>query len=299
MTVSRYSTPLAFKQALEARVRGWASERGSDMNRVRQLIVFDRFLVRVFATLGDRVVLKGGAALELRLERARTTKDVDLRLTGSPSEVLDLLRTAAQLDMRDYLQFEVRPDPTHPDLTSPGMKYGGKRFRALGRLAGKPYGHAFGVDVAFADPLSAAPDELASSALLDFAGASRGRLRIYPLADHLAEKLHAYTMPRPRPNTRVKDLPDLALLANVRAMTAHEVRRALDRTFVHRTTHPIPTSLPAPPSSWREPYARMARLDALPWPDLDVVYEAARRFVDPVLAGSAGSWDPRAQSWSA
>ena len=36
------------------------------------------------AVLGDAVLLKGGLVLELRLERARTTKDIDLRVTGSP-----------------------------------------------------------------------------------------------------------------------------------------------------------------------------------------------------------------------
>jgi hypothetical protein len=45
-------------------------------------LVFDRFLARVVAVLGDAVLLKGGLVLELRLERARTTKDIDLRVTG-------------------------------------------------------------------------------------------------------------------------------------------------------------------------------------------------------------------------
>jgi len=42
------------------------------MNRVRQVLVMERFLVRVFDTL-DAVVLKGGLVMDLRLERARTT----------------------------------------------------------------------------------------------------------------------------------------------------------------------------------------------------------------------------------
>ena len=87
MTVGRYASAPAFKQALERRLRN-ASTSGTDFARRRQLLVFDRFLARVVQVLGDAVTLKGGLVIELRLARARTTKDVDLRLMGSPEEVL-------------------------------------------------------------------------------------------------------------------------------------------------------------------------------------------------------------------
>ncbi len=83
MTARTYSSPLSFKQALEQRLRT-AAEDGASLVRNRQLLVFDRFLARVVAVLGDAVLLKGGLVLELRLERARTTKDIDLRIIGSP-----------------------------------------------------------------------------------------------------------------------------------------------------------------------------------------------------------------------
>jgi hypothetical protein len=80
MTTRTYTSPQTFKQALEQRLRT-ASKSGVDFARRRQLLVFDRFLARIVAVLGDAVLLKGGLVLELRLERARTTKDIDLRLT--------------------------------------------------------------------------------------------------------------------------------------------------------------------------------------------------------------------------
>jgi hypothetical protein len=83
MTIRTYSSPEAFKQALEQRLRT-SAKTGAEFARKRQLIVFDRFLARVVAVLGDAATLKGGLVLELRLERARTTKDVDLRMMGPP-----------------------------------------------------------------------------------------------------------------------------------------------------------------------------------------------------------------------
>ena len=80
--MNRYSSSAAFKQALETRLRA-SSASGVDFGRRRQLLVFDRFLARIAQELGDSVILKGGIVVELRVERARTTKDIDLRLVGS------------------------------------------------------------------------------------------------------------------------------------------------------------------------------------------------------------------------
>jgi hypothetical protein len=52
----RYESPEAFKQALETRVRRAARERSVDMGRFRQLLLFDRFLARVFEELPDRAM---------------------------------------------------------------------------------------------------------------------------------------------------------------------------------------------------------------------------------------------------
>ncbi len=82
MMARRYATPMAFKAALEQRLRTRAAGNGLELQRTRQLVVYERFLAHVFAEFEDAVLLKGGLALELRLERARTTKDVDLRLVG-------------------------------------------------------------------------------------------------------------------------------------------------------------------------------------------------------------------------
>jgi len=84
-----YATPAAFKAALEQRLRD-SSKSGVELARRRQLLVFDRLLARVTRVLGKAAMLKGGLVLEFRLERARTTRDVDLRLVCSPEEAASL-----------------------------------------------------------------------------------------------------------------------------------------------------------------------------------------------------------------
>ena len=129
MTVRSYTSPQAFKQALEQRLRT-TSTTGADFARRRQLLVFDRFLARVVQIFGDAVLLKGGLVLELRLERARATKDVDLRLVGSPDAVLTSLQQAGRRDLGDFMAFEVRRDSEQPTIQNDGMPYEGFRFRA-------------------------------------------------------------------------------------------------------------------------------------------------------------------------
>jgi hypothetical protein len=139
MTARSYTSPPAFKQALEQRLKA-ASKDGVDFARRRQLLVFDRFLARVAVALGNSVLLKGGLVLELRLERARTTKDVDLRVTGSPDKLLATLQQAGQQNLGDFMTFEVNPDAEHPIIENDRMQYEGQRFCAECRLAEKLYG---------------------------------------------------------------------------------------------------------------------------------------------------------------
>jgi hypothetical protein len=177
------------------------------------------------------------------------------------------------------------------------MVYDGQRFRAEARLAGNIYGVPFGVDVGFGDVLTAEPEIISGTTFLDFIDVQPAKIRVYPREAHIAEKLHAYTMPRRRENTRVKDLPDLALLGQTGTFDAESLRDGLRKTFGFRKTHPLPTRLPSPPASWDPIYARIATEDALPWHTLNALEHAVRTFLDPVLADAEGTWDPHAWAW--
>jgi Nucleotidyl transferase AbiEii toxin, Type IV TA system len=299
MTVKQYKSPEAYKQALEERIRVVGRARSMDMRRVREILLFDRFLTRIFLEFGDRAIVKGGVVVELRFDRARTTRDVDLRLVGSADNLLESLQHAAQLDIGDYLTFLVVKDPIHATIVGEGIVYEGQRFRAEARLAGRIYGMPFGVDAAFGDVLTEQPDTIAGSTFLDFVGAQQGIFRIYPRETHIAEKLHAYTMPRARENSRVKDLPDIALLAQTGSFEARRLRDAIEKTFEFRATHQVPLKIQAAPAGWAKVYARMALEDQLSWPMISDVEAAVRRFLEPPLSGFEGDWSPTSWSWQA
>lgn len=299
MTGRTYRSPIGFKTALEERLRR-DSLGGIDMSRRRQLVVFTRMIARLQVALGDATVLKGGFALEVRLDVARSTRDIDLVLRGSDAQLLERLQAAGQLDLNDFMSFEIRPDKDNPEITGDGVRYGGSRFRAECKLAGKVYGAPFGLDVVLGGPMLGAPTPIATESFLDFAGIPAPVVQVLPVETHLAEKLHAYTLPRSTMNSRVRDLPDMALIGTIKdtQLVTERLREAFRLTFEARATHGIPTVLPAPPPPWSEQYRAMAEAHGLPWPSLSAVTDAARAFVDPVLSDrTVAAWDPMSWTW--
>jgi Nucleotidyl transferase AbiEii toxin, Type IV TA system len=123
--------------------------------------------------------------------------------------------------------------------------------RAWGSAAARvPFTYYWSAEevLAFGEPMLGEPDVVAADDVLAFAGIAPPTLRLYPIETHIAEKLHAYTLPRRRPNSRVKDLPDLALLATAGPLDAVRLRAALEQTFAFRKTHALPAAIPdAPP----------------------------------------------------
>src|SRR5581483_5765198 len=103
---------------------------------------------------------------------------------------------------------------------------------------------------------------------------------------HVAEKLHAYSRGYGSgtiQSTRVKDLVDLMLISSLVLFDAVRLRTALVQVFAIRGLQALPSHLPHPPESWRQPYASMAkevRID----PDLATGHACVAAFLDPVLA---------------
>ncbi len=298
MSSRKYAKPEDFKQALENHLKKHAVTASVDVARMRQRWVFERFLARLALHFGDKMILKGGVALALRHPGARFTHDVDLRLSGDQDRLAVELSAAGKLRAdEDFLSLTVEPDPKHPTIEAEGLKYGGQRFRVEAALAGKVYGARFGLDVVFGDTMAAPAEIILGSDLFAFASVPPIQVLAYAREVHLAEKVHAFTASRARENTRVKDLPDIALLALTGPFESHAVRAAIQVTFDARTTHPLPAAVPPPPESWRVPYARMAQENGLRWTSLDEITEVVRAFLDPVLRGDEGTWDPPTWTW--
>lgn len=259
-----YPNAAAFRQALEARLRNVAQERGVQIQGLRLKVAIERLLARLFDSDDPPWLLKGGYAMELRFRpRARTTRDVDLtigdpvqpaRLRGRLDEVHEELQSAAGQDLGDFFEFIIQPARSEIQV-APG---GGGVFPVVARMAGRDFAR-FHIDVGFGDAVVGDAEVLTCDDLLAFAGVAPARARAVPKAQQFAEKVHAYTFPwSDRENTRSRDLVDLVLLIERGGLEPGAVREALRQTFERRAGHRLPEELPPPPAAWADEFPAMA-----------------------------------------
>ena len=290
-----YQSGVAFRRALEDRLVSQSATSQTPLVRLRKLVAFDRFLARLVQAEPDAWLLKGGLVLQLRLSHhARTTKDIDLLLLASQGAVPQILTRAASLDLQDWFSFTVRPDPA----ALPGPGHGGLRFFVTALVAGRTF-ESFHIDVGSGDPVIEPAEKLETPPLLAFAGIPPVLVPCYPLTQHLAEKVHAYVRPRATgESTRVKDLVDVILIAEHMTINGLALRAAIQATFTAQGAGEPPASLPAPPPSWALTFRKLAEEVGLRCTTLVEADQAARCFLDPILAEmAAGVWSPERQAW--
>ena len=291
----RYPNASAFRTALEQRLNARADGDGARIARDRKRVAFDRFLARLAQTSPSNWLLKGGFALDLRLaDRARTTRDIDLDWQAAEDALLEALITAASaVDYDDYFTFAVERTGPPPDRLG-----GSHRFRIVASLAGREF-DTFLLDAGIRAEPFLETETLRTSDLLAFADIDPVAVPAVPLEYQVAEKLHAYTRRYgDSPSTRVKDLVDLALIAEFFPLPAPRLHDAITTTFETRADHEAPARLPRPPADWEVPYRALAAALGIA-PDLNAGHAAAAALLDPVLGGSVtdGSWDPEAGRW--
>jgi hypothetical protein len=286
-----------FRVQLLARLQNEARRINVSVQRLQKRVAFERFLARLNESNGW--VLKGGFALELRYEwRSRPTVDLDLRAALERHEALALLREAVGRQNSSD-NFEFRLGDIEQELQ--GAPGGTSRVRVIASVAGKQL-TTFSIDLSSGDALEGEPDILEGSDLLGFAGVKPLRFPVYPVTQHLAEKLHAYTLPRDAENTRVKDLVDMVILAGMEEVDGSKLAASTAATFATRGSHPLPSVLPQPPPSSAGPYRRLASEAPLaPNTELDRGHALAAEFWNPVLSDQVRGerWNPLESVWKA
>jgi hypothetical protein len=288
----KYADGGAFRMALEERLRAEALASGMPLSRLRKTVAFDRLLARLLADAPDVWVLKGGLALQARLgDRARTTKDIDLHTRETGERATRLLVSSALIDLGDFFSFAVGS----PSLTSGH----GLRCSVEARLDGRSF-ERFHVDLGTDEQRVGAVSPESVTSLLEFAGIPAVEFPCFPLAQHLAEKVHALARSRgAQENSRVKDLVDVVLLAETSEVDAAGLHSALEMTFGDAEAKGPPSELPPAPARWGSPYRAMAKGLALRATTLEEGSMVAAGLVNPVLEGLRhGSWSPTEQRWT-
>ncbi len=251
--------------ALEQRLLTRSTETGIALDRLRRRVLFERIIARLETAEPGRWVLKGGMALEVRLQDdARLTKDIDLGLRddvdnerGLHNRVSDAL--AIGLDRDGFVLTAGRPTA----LSADGGAHRTWRIRVAASLAGKPFG-GVKLDVSPRAHELDRTDRLPLPNLLDFAGVPAPVVEVVDVHRHAAEKFHAMLGDYgDRDNSRVRDLVDLVLMIEHNQLDPALVAAATTRVWSERDATDPPDALPSLPATWPGRYERMAADHAL------------------------------------
>ena len=279
-----FSTPAAFRAAVESRLRDRARTLGVSAYVLRRQAALERLMVRLDRIAPGRWALKGGLALETRIgAHARVSVDLDAdHIVGADAARADLQR-AAVVEIGDHFDFALAG--SH-GLIDSGVRLA-TRYALESSCAGRPF-EPLQVDVTLTrpEPWDAQPAQ--RPGLLRELGLGPIPVLLIPVPRQVAERLHAYTrVYRGRGTTRAKDLVDLLLILEHERVEAGLLHEAIVRVFDHRGTHPVPALLPAPPSELALPFRKEAARVAVVR-DLDEAARQLAAWLNPVLQAITG-----------
>ncbi len=295
MAERRYASPAAFRRALTDKLKAVERDSKWTLPQLQRQIAYDRLLERLYA-VDEGWVLKGATALLARDLGVRASIDIDV-FRAVALEVADReLREAAALDLGDWFVFEAGA------VREVGDGATGLRV-PIRALVGPTDWAAFHVDLVGNEvTMTGAPEQMPALARVMMPDVEQRGYRVYPLVDHVADKIAAtfdrYGKAR-APSTRYKDLIDLVAIARAAAVEAEGQIVALHSEAERRSVE-LPTVFAVPDfEAWKRGYeAEAARSLLEVATTLEEALELMARFANPLLDGSArGAWDPGTSSW--
>jgi hypothetical protein len=285
--------------ALTDGLRAWAAAHGTDVDAARWRVVYERLLARMDAAAPLRWVVRGGRAIDLRLEgKARRGYDLDVCLADAEPGPLEQLRRTliaiCQTDLADGWDFTL-------------TRLQRSLVQGIGVVGFKAYVAAAHDGVAMGDfpvDVSRATAPGATEVLSVPAMLNGPRLRVVAVRPEvlIAEKVHAFTRPYPagKPRPRSHDLVDAVALVLGCELDLELLRATAEQTFSDRATHAIPGALPEPPPEWASAFqvhGEGYRLANLPTAQGAAILSAvwSRAMPAPAAARQAGDGGRRAR----
>lgn len=226
--------------SIHARLLNRAKLRGEDFNLLLTRYGIERFLYRLSQLPAREVLLLKGALLfDLWFDVPhRPTRDADF-LGFGPQDAEALattIRDICRVSADDGMEFD--SDSISVEEIREDARYGGLRVRLRGKLGNARV--SLQLDVGYGDAVTPGAEEAVYPTLLDDMPAPR--LRVYPRASVVAEKLEAIVS-LGMANSRMKDYFDLRAMAHEGALDEKLLGEAIAATFSRRRTA-VPDGFP-------------------------------------------------------
>jgi hypothetical protein len=290
----RYATPAAFRRALTDRLKDTSKRSNWTIQQLQRQVAYDRLLERLYI-VDDGWIVKGATALLARDLGVRGSLDVDVYRAVAQNVAEADLRRAAEIDLGDWFLFTV-------GAAAP-IGNNSLRFPVVA-IMGTTTWVEFHVDLSGTDlRLTGRLEDVPAIARGLIPSVEQRGYRVYPLVDHVADKVAA-TYERhgasENPSTRYRDLVDLVAIATGASIDAQSQSNALRSEFERRNLV-LPKTFDVPDRGlWERGYAAEVSKSMLTTAStLEDALVIVKAFLDPLLNGvAAGTWNPDKQEWS-
>lgn len=262
-------------------------------------------LARIFKASPDEWVLKGGTALVWRDPKARSTRDLDFfnRDAQNIRQAVEKFEYALnEISTPPYdISFECESNPEQ--FTVAGCRQSTKITVHLKDDFGRRLKNPISIDLVIGCQITGDIDEKSAEALEDVLQEDMPKIQLYPVVDHLADKVAAtmQTYPqlgRENPSTRVRDLIDIVQLAATEVIDGRQLHDALESERFARGLEPYSKGLVCP-DSWKAMYAGRKVKRGETTPDTyEEALQIAKSLIDPAISGEAIGKKWRDMSWS-
>lgn len=262
-------------------------------------------LARIFAVSTTKWVLKGGTSLVWRDPEARSTRDLDFfnRDTQNIRQAVeDFEHALQQISTAPYdISFECESNPEQ--FTVAGRRQSTKITVHLKDDFGRRLRNPISIDLVIGCQMTGDIDEKSAVALEDVLLEDMPKVQLYPVVDHLADKVAAtmqtYSqLGRKNPSTRVRDLIDIVQLAATEVIDGRQLHDALESERLERGLAPYSEGLVCP-DSWKAMYTgRKVKRGGTTPGTYEEALQIAKSLIDPAISGEAIGKIWRDLSWS-
>jgi hypothetical protein len=280
-----------------------SKQTGMNVAELMRIFYFNRLAARVFTLDPDGWLIKGGQALLVRYRgAARLSGDIDLQAAEpglTPDEALKRVLEAAAHDLGDFLRFAPGKYTSASDPTRGGSQH----FEVF---LGPTRVDRVKVDITVRRALAGTPEIVPLASAVDLPWPiDWPTVRLYPLIDHIADKICAlYERHGDEGSSRYRDLADLLLISQQEKVDGSVAYQAVHQEAELRRQRGVDLKLPknfeVPGTAWHDRYPVAAALviGLQGCRTFSEAAQAAEVFLNPLLDGSVrGKWDPSEGAW--
>ncbi|MDO4821434.1 MAG: nucleotidyl transferase AbiEii/AbiGii toxin family protein [Rothia sp. (in: high G+C Gram-positive bacteria)] len=262
-------------------------------------------LARIFADSKGSWVLKGGTALVWRDPDARSTRDLDFfnREAQNIQQAVEAFeRTLQQITTAPY-DISLECESNLEQSTVAGHRQSSKITVHLKDDFGHRLKNPITIDLVIGCRMTGNVEEWPTLALEDVLLEEMPKVQLYPVVDHLADKVAAtmqtYSQAgRENPSTRVRDLIDIVQLALTEVIDGRQLHEALESERLERGLAPYREGLVCP-DSWKTMYTgRKVKRGGTTPSSYKEALVIAKNLIDPAISGEAIGKVWRDQSWT-